>query len=137
MKNQLKTTKSKRRIYETAFIIGVIALVSFLPYIHDFDFFKGMEGFSGFSSLRIGIWVVSLFILALSGWIFAFLGHKNRKYRWIMLAPIIMLAYQLLIYLFDARKTQTNDFNVKVTFNFVLLIFLSGIYIYGLYNRSK
>ncbi|WP_435624508.1 hypothetical protein [Flagellimonas sp.] len=96
-----------------------------------------MKGFSGFSSLRIGIWVVSLFMVGLSGWIFAFLNSKGKQYRMAMLAPIFMLSFQLLIYLFDSRKTTTNEFSTKILLNLCLAVVLVVLYFYGLKKQKE
>ena len=109
----------------------LIVALSFLPYMHDFKLFKGMEGFSGFSSLRIGIWVVSLFVLALSGWLFAIINAKGKTYRSIMLAPIIMLSFQLGIYLLDGRNTSTNEFSFKIVLNMIMAVTLVAVYYFN------
>ncbi|KQC30208.1 hypothetical protein AAY42_10210 [Flagellimonas eckloniae] len=108
--------------------------MSFLPYLHDFEIFKGMEGFSGFSSLRVGIWVVSLFIVGLTGWIFAFLNARGKSYRLAMFAPIFMLFFQLNIYLWDARNTTTNEFTTKVLYNLGFALVLIAYYFI---NKSR
>ncbi len=126
---RIKSTKTKLQTTIFNFIVAlVIAGISFLPYLHDFEIFKGQEGFSGFSSLRVGIWVISLFIIAICGWAFAFLGHKGKQYRFVMLAPIIMLIFQLMIYVLDSRKTFVNDLNLKVILNFIVLGIIIIIY---------
>ncbi len=117
-----KLTRTKLQTTTFNFIVaGVIAVISFLPYLHDFEIFKGGEGFSGFSSLRVGIWVVSIFIVAISGWVFAFLGNKGKLYRFAMLAPVIMLVFQLMVYVLDERKTFINHLSSKVILNFIVL----------------
>ncbi len=134
---QLITEKSKKTIFKDFFSAVFIILISFLPYLHDFDMFKGVKGFSGFSSLRIGIWVVSLFLLGLSGWVVAFINSKGKKYRFIMLCPIFMITFQLGIYLLDARNTQTNDFSFKIILNFILAFVLVVTYFYGIKKSVK
>ncbi len=130
-------TKSKKTIFKNLLVALLIIAMSFLPYLHDFEIFKGMKGFSGFSSLRIGIWVVSLFMVGLSGWIFAFLNSKGKQYRMAMLAPIFMLSFQLLIYLFDSRKTTTNEFSTKILLNLCLAVVLVVLYFYGLKKQKE
>lgn len=108
-----------------------------MPYLHDFDIFKGMKGFSGFSSLRVALWAVSLYLVALFGWIFAFMASKGKRYRFMMLAPVFMLVFQLSIYLLDARKTAVNDFTFKTLLNFIFCLLLVGLYFYRLKNNKK
>jgi len=129
--------KLKKGIFKDFLVAIGIMVISFLPYIHDFDLFKGMEGFSGFSSLRVALWACSLFVVALSGWIVAFINSKGKRYRFMMLAPIFMLAFQLGIYLFDARKTVSNEFSVKTILNFVLCAILLVVYFYGLQKKKE
>lgn len=124
-----KSTKKKSQTTTYSIIISVlIGLVSFLPYLHDFDFFKGRQGFSGFGSLRVGIWVISLFIIAISGWVVAFVNSRHKKYRFSILAPIGMLVFQMFVYILDSRKSFVNDFNVKVLLNFAVLIIIGFLY---------
>lgn len=130
MSKESITTKSKTTTFKDAAIGLLILASSFLPYIHDFEAFKGAEGFSGFSSLRVALWAVSLFVVALSGWIVAFMHARGKSYRFTMLAPIFMLAFQLGVYLLDARSTTSNEFSTKVILNlsFALLLFLAYFY---------
>jgi len=123
--------KSKKGIYKGFGIAMFIIASSFLVYIHDFEIFKGMEGFSGFSSLRIGVFFVGMFTLSLTGWVFAFINSKRKNYRFAMLAPIFMLAYQLGVYLFDARNTTTNEFSTKILSNTIFIILITAAYFYG------
>ncbi len=121
--DSLRKRKYRKPIY--SFIITIIiALLSFLPYIHDFDFFEGKKGFSGFSSLRVAIFFISIFIIAISGWLFAFINSKGKSYRFAIIAPIVMLTYQLFIYVLDKRDSVVNDFNLKVVFNFLLYLII-------------
>lgn len=121
----------------------LILATSFLPYIHDLgdlefiEDFRKKPGFSGFKSLRSALFIVSLFIFGLSGWIIAFIQSKYKLYRVAIIVPIAMAMYQLLIYLLDKRNTTTNEFNVKVSFNFSVAIILIAIYLIIKYNKAK
>lgn len=123
--------RSKTTTFKTLVVALGILLLSVLPYLHDFEFFKGKNGFSGFSSLRVGMWAVSLFVVALAGWIGFFLKSKGSEYRFAILAPIFMLSFQLGIYLFDARKTTSNDLSTKVWLNLGFAVILIVAYVYG------
>lgn len=131
MSKASKTKKSRTGIFKD-FTVGLFILAcSFLPYIHDFDAFKGAKGFSGFSSLRVALWAISLFVVALSGWIVAFMNSRGRSYRFVMLSPIFMLTYQLAIYLFDARNTSSNEFEIKIILNLAFMLLLMVVYYFG------
>src|SRR5690606_19628880 len=93
-------------------------------YLHDFNYFEGKDGFSGFSSLRISIWTISLFIIAISGWAVAFANSKGKQYRFAILAPIAMLVFQLLIYVLDQRAGAINELSTKVIINFAILFLI-------------
>lgn len=99
-----------------------------MPYLHDFDVFKGLKGFSGFSSFRIGLWVVMLFTWGLSGWVLAFIRSKGKSYRFAILAPLFMGLFQLFIYVLDSRESNVNAFNYKVVINLVVILIITVIY---------
>lgn len=134
---QSTKTPFKKKIFSLLLALSICA-ISFLPYLHDLEFFAGKKGFSGFSSLRIGTWVVSLFVFGISGWIFAFIGNKGKLYRFVILAPIFMGLFQLFIYVLDKRKTYINDFNWKVILNFsILLVIIVSYYAIKLIPPKK
>lgn len=136
MNLELTTEKSKRTIFKD-FLKGLgIFSVTFLLYAHDFEIFKGMEGFSGFSSLRVGLWVVSMFILALVPWCGWYLASKGKRYAFVMLVPIFMISWQLGVYLLDQRDHNTNDFNFKVLLQFAVVLILILIYFIGKMTRK-
>lgn len=125
------TEKSRTTIFkDLAKGLGIF-LVTFLLYVHDFEIFRGMEGFSGFSSLRVGLWVVGMFVLALVPWCGWYLASKGKKYAFVMLVPIFMIAWQLGIYLLDQRDHNTNDFNFKVLLQFAVVLILILLYFIG------
>lgn len=126
--NKILTKKKSRTTTYSVVLSALIGVISFLPYLHDFEFFKGRQGFSGFGSLRVGIWVICLFIIAISGWMVAFLSAKHKSYRFAILAPIFMLLFQLFVYILDSRKSIVNDFNVKVILNFAVFILIGYLY---------
>jgi peptidoglycan/LPS O-acetylase OafA/YrhL len=109
-------------------VVLVVCVISVLPYLHDLNLFKGKKGFSGFSSLRIAIWVISLFVVAISGWLVAFVKSKGSLYRFVFLVPLVMLVYQLLIYVLDARQSSVNTFNIKILLNIGVVIGLALVY---------
>ena len=123
----LRKKKSKKLTYNYVLAVS-ICVISLLPYLHDIYLFKGMKGFSGFSSFRVGIWVISLFIWGLFGWILAFINSKGKKYRFTILTPILMAVYQLLIYVINARKSDINNFSTKVILNIILILSIVVLY---------
>ncbi len=130
MNSKLTKRKSKKATYSLLVALFIWA-VSFLPYLHDLEYFEGMKGFSGFSSLRIAVWVISLFLIAISGWVVAFLNSKGKKYRFSMLAPIGMLVFQLCVYVLDGRESIINDFNIKVVLNLVVFAVVIILYFFN------
>tara|TARA_Y100000588_G_C13728797_1_gene700518 strand:- start:153 stop:488 length:336 start_codon:yes stop_codon:yes gene_type:complete len=107
-----------------------------MVYIHDCGLFNGMPGFSGFSSMRVALFITSLMSLALFLGICAFVESKGKLYRAAYLVPVIMLTYQLLIYLLNARDTTTNEFSVKIIFQVVIIpSLILGAYYVG--KKSK
>lgn len=114
-------------------IAVVICVISVLPYLHDLDIFKGKKGFSGFSSLRIAVWCVSLFVVAVSGWVVALIKSKGCNYRFLFLVPITMLIYQLSVYVLDARKHVINSFDIKIVINIAIVLLIAVFY----FKRKK
>lgn len=123
----MKKIPLKKEIYNLLIVL-LICAISILPYLHDFEFFKGKKGFSGFSSLRIAVWVISLFVVAISGWVFALIKSKGVLYRFVFLVPITMLVFQLCIYVLDARKSVVNGFDTKLIVNLLLVIIIAVFY---------
>jgi len=96
-----------------------------------------MEGFSGFSSLRVGMFIVGLMILALVPWMGWYISSKGKRYSFVMLVPIFMISYQLGVYLFDQRDHTTNDFNFKVLVQFGFIFVLMVLYFLGKFKKGK
>ena len=134
---ELTTTKSKTTIFKDFFKALGVFLVTFLVYIHDFEIFKGVKGFSGFSSLRVGMFIVGLMILALVPWIGWYVASRGKRYAFVMLVPIFMISYQLAVYLFDQRDHTTNEFNFKVLVQFGFVLVLIGLYFFGKYQKGE
>lgn len=133
------TEKPKTTTYKSLVIGLSIILAAFLVYLHDFtDSWRGMEGFSGFSSLRVALYHTFLLSFALYGWFRAFIESKGKIYRVTYIVPIVMVSYQLLVYLLDARDTTTNEFSTKIIFQVLVLptvLFLT--YYFGKKLRKK
>lgn len=109
-----------------------------MVYIHDCGLFDGMQGFSGFTSMRVALFITSIMFLALFLAICAFIESKGKMYRSAYLVPIVMLGYQLLVYLFNARDTSTNEFSTKVIFQVLLFpTIILGAYYMGKKRRDN
>jgi hypothetical protein len=107
-------------------------MATFLVYIHDSGLFDGKPGFSGFSSLRVALFISSILFLALFMAICAFVESKGKMHRSAYIVPIVILSYQLLVYLFNARDTTTNEFTTKIIFQVLVLpTLIIGAYYLG------
>ncbi len=125
------TKKSRKKIILGALSALFILLSSVLVYIHDIGDLKKYPGFAGFKSLRTGVYIFSLFTFGLIGWIYAFIRSRNKSDRFMMVAPILMASFQLGIYLFDGRKTTSNEFSTKIILNVVFGVLLIAAYYLG------
>ncbi len=124
--NNLIKKNSKRTIYRDFLIGGLILLSSILPYIHD-AIPRGVgEGISGYSSLRVLLFVVLINLFGLIGWVIAYFEARGKRYRFVMIVPIINITYQVFIYVLNLKKTSFNDLNLKflITFMVSSLVFL-------------
>lgn len=133
----MREKKSKKQIFKQ-FSIGLLIVFSaVLPYLHDLQFFEEKKGFSGFSSLRIGIWVLSIYIFSLIPWILFFIASKGKTYRFTLLVPIFMLLYQLTVYILNERESYINKFDIKFTITLVVAIFITVFYFIKKNSRRK
>ncbi len=115
------TTTSKE------FLIGALILIcSVLPYIHDAIPRETQSGISGYSSLRVFLYITLINVFGMIGWLIAYSEAKGKRYRFVMIVPIINIMYQLFIYILNLKKTSFNDLNLKflITFIISLLVFL-------------
>jgi hypothetical protein len=109
------------------FVIGAFILIcSLLPYIHDAIPRETQAGISGYSSLRVFLYITLINVFGLIGWLMAYFEAKGKRYRFVMIIPIINIAYQLFIYILSLKKTSFNDLNLKflITFIVSVLVFL-------------
>ena len=97
-----------------------------MPYIHDIIPRNTQAGISGYSSLRVFLYVLLINLFGLIGWIVAYYEAKEKRYRFVMIVPIINITYQVFIYIMNLKKTSFNDLNLKFLITFVasVLIFL-------------
>ncbi len=122
---KLKKKKLKTMIYKDIFIGVLILLCSILPYIH--DAIPREKTFPGYSSLRVFLYVTLINVFGLIGWLIAYFESKGKRYRFIMIVPIMNILYQLFVYIFNLKKTSFNDLNLKfiitILIAFLVLIF--------------
>lgn len=122
-------TKSKKTIYK-AIVIGTLAFTAaFLIFAHD-AIARGVKGYFGFSSMRVMVWTISILVFGIAGWFNAFYNAKGKLYKFTYLVPILIATYQLLIYVFDARKTDFNQLNTKTMITFTAIGAVIGYYFY-------
>lgn len=110
------------REWRRHFIIALfIVFLCFSPYIGNFDFFRDKEGFADFKDLSFTIWFMFMSLLAMSGWVFAFINGGKKTYRLVFLAPITMLALQFFVQLLGITSNHFNTFSNKLFLNILIL----------------
>ena len=111
-------------------------MAAFMVYIHDCGLFDDSDGFGGFSTMRVGVFMTSIYLLALFLGIRAFIESRGKIYRVAYLVPIVMLAYQLFVHILNAREETVNEFNTKVVFHTLIVpALILGAYFVGKKNR--
>jgi hypothetical protein len=123
--------------YKNAAIAVFIILLSSLPYLH--DIISRELSFSGYSSLRVFVYIVLTNLFGLIGFMGWFVEARGRQYRFALLVPIIMNTYQLLIYVLNMKKSTFNDFDFKIytTIAVTLVVTLNYFYLKLKNNSSK
>ncbi len=135
-KEKLKksTFKNKSNIW---FAMGII-LCSLLPFIHDLlisdtgelkswvpilgivDLFSDSNGlFLGYSSYRIFLALVGMQLSSFIAWFLVLEFSKGKSYRFVFIFPTVINGYQLLLMVFNLRKTVFNGWDYKI---FILLL---------------
>lgn len=128
MKNHSTKTKSTTTISKDIIIGGLILLCSVLPYIHDAVPRETESGISGYSSLRVFLYITLINVFGLVGWLIAYMEAKGKRYRFVIIIPIINIAYQLFIYILNLKKTSFNDLNLKFLITFVISVLVFVFY---------
>ncbi|TPN84510.1 MARVEL/CASP family protein [Aquimarina algicola] len=119
--------KKTERIINKEIVIGLLILLcSILPYIH--DAIPKEKTFPGYSSLRVFLYVTMINFFGLIGWLIAYFESKGKRYRFIMIIPVINILYQLFVYIFNLKKTSFNDLNLKIILTFIVSFFVFAFY---------
>jgi hypothetical protein len=128
---QSKKVKFMTMTFKDAIVAVFIILLSTLPYLHDIVSRDLSFPASGYKSLRVFLYVVLTNIFGIIGFIGWFVEAKEKQYRFALLVPILMNTYQLLIYIFDMKKSSFNDFDFKihVTIAVTLVVTLNYFYL--------
>jgi len=133
--------KSRIRIPDTFVVALVILGLSTLPYYHDLiTDFNGLKswvpvlgieklltsesGVLGFSTYRVFIYTLLIFIFSTLGYYGWYQSTKNKIYHNFILLATVSGAYHVLIILFNLRRTFFNDPFLKVIILNVFLVFL-------------
>lgn len=131
---QLTKTKQKKRIFRSRSTSFLIVLSAFIPLVHDL-IPKNVEGFFGFSSARVMTYWLLMLAYGILPWLMVIFRTKKialkRIYMLISLGPF----YQMLIYIFDIRKTIFNDHEYKILVYLVLMILV--LFTFKNKNESK
>lgn len=133
----LKKWKSKIATFKVSFkelgiALLIIAFATF-PYLHDILPLSKSETFHGFSSMRVFSFMLLINVYSHLGWLIAFFLAKGKSYRFALLVPIGLSAYQISIILFNLKKTELNSINIK----FILFITLSLFVVIHYFKNAK
>ncbi|WP_155854973.1 hypothetical protein [Cellulophaga baltica] len=119
------------------FAMGII-FCSLLPFVHDIitlptgelqnwvpilgivDFFSDSDNsFLGYSSYRVFLAIVGMQLSSFIAWFLVLEFSKGKSYRFVFIFPTAINGYQLLLMVFNLRKTVLNGWNYKI---FILLL---------------
>jgi niacin transporter len=117
--------------------MGII-LCALLPFVHDIittetgalqfwvpnlgivEALTGSDGlFLGYSAYRIFLALVGMQLSSFIAWFLVLEFSKGKSYRFVFLFPTVINGYQLLLMVFNLRKTVLNGWNYKI---FILLL---------------
>ncbi|PHS03635.1 MAG: hypothetical protein COA88_15500 [Kordia sp.] len=97
-------------------------------------FEKGIDGYFGFSSLRVTVHHISFLVFCFLASLRLFHVEKGKPYRFIYLVPILTMGYNLFVNALDARKTTFNEFTPKLT---ITLLVVVGVVVCYFIKRKK
>ncbi len=125
--------KSQIQMYKNLLYAIIIILLTVLTYTASVVQ-HNVEGYFGFSSLRVTINQLSFYLFAFLASCRLFYVEKGKPYRFVYLVPVTALGYNLLVNLFDARQTYFNEFTPR--FGLTILVSLFVVFYY-FNKRSK
>lgn len=82
----------------------------------------------GFSSYRMLIYTLSIFVFSEIGWATWLLVTRRRPYHLALYVPFLFGLYQIFLILLDLRRTWANDWDVKLFLISGLSILFAGMY---------
>lgn len=126
-------TKSKTKTFKALLYAILVLIITIFTYVASLVPYN-IEGYFGFSSLRVTINQISFYLFAFLASCRLFYIEKGRTYRFIYLIPIVVLGYNLLINIFDARQTYFNEFTPKIGLTFLVLLLIT---LYYFYKKAK
>ncbi|WP_282053367.1 hypothetical protein [Maribacter luteus] len=85
----------------------------------------------GFSSYRMLIYTLSIFIFSEIGWATWLYVTRRRPYHLALYVPFLFGLYQIFLILLDLRRTWANDWDVKLFLILGLSCLFAGIYLSG------
>ncbi|ADV48861.1 hypothetical protein Celal_1550 [Cellulophaga algicola DSM 14237] len=95
-------------------------LQSWVPNLRIIEFFSASDGsFLGYSAYRIFLALVGMQLSSFIAWLLVLEFSKGKSYRFVFLFPTVINGYQLLLMVFNLRKTPLNNWNYKI---FILLL---------------
>ncbi|MFS4493397.1 hypothetical protein [Maribacter sp. 2308TA10-17] len=149
---QLKKRKLKTKIPSGFWIAMAIVSLSSLPYLHEaITTFNsglqkwvpilGIENFLtdnqgkvlGFSTYRMFLYTLFIFLFTEFSWLAWLFVSKRTSYYYALFIPVVMGAYQILIILFNLRKSVANTPEVKL----ILLLGISLISVLAYLKKNR
>lgn len=101
----------------------LLVFTATLPFLHDF-LEPSTSPIFGFKSFRVFIYISSVNIFSVLGWYLFFIHAKGKKYRFAILVPLLIQAYQVIMYIFNLKKTEVN----AVEFKFIAVLFAAILF---------
>ncbi|QXP56516.1 hypothetical protein H0I25_01615 [Cellulophaga sp. HaHa_2_95] len=134
MNQRWKTFNKNSNLWKA---MGII-LCALLPFVHDIlttrsgefqnwvpnlgivESFSDSNGtFLGYSAYRIFLALVGMQLSSFIAWFLVLEFSKGKSYRFVFIFPTVINGYQLLLMVFNLRKTPLNNWNYKI---FILLL---------------
>ncbi len=130
---QLIKTKLKIQTFKPLFYALVILVITIFTYTASLVPYD-IEGYFGFSSLRVTLNQISFLLFAFLASCRLFYVEKGKAYRFVYLVPITVLGYDLVVNVLNARKTFFNEFTPKLGLTFLVLLLVT---LYYFYKKAK
>ncbi len=109
----------------------LLIFLATLPFIHDIFPADSTERFMGFRNTRIFLYAANSNIFSLIGWYLVFILAKEREFRFAILVPLGLQAYQTAGYVFNIKKTHFFEFEFKFAAIIIAAIFFTILFFRG------